>query len=73
MSATRDTQSTDEFFKVDIAALVGIEDVEDILGEFSGITEWEELFVYSGEFRLVEPTRRTVFLETLVPGSKISL
>jgi hypothetical protein len=53
-TATRDAQSADEFLEVDVTALVAIEDVEDIIGEFSWITEREELFVYPAEFRLVE-------------------
>lgn len=53
-TATGDAQSADEFFEVDVTALVGIEDVEDILGEFSWITEREELFVDAAEFGLVE-------------------
>lgn len=53
-AATRDTQSADEFFKVDETALIGIENVENVLGEFSWITEREELLVYPAEFCLVE-------------------
>ena len=52
-TATGDAESADEFFEVDVTALVGIEDVEDILGEFSWITEREELFVDAAEFGLV--------------------
>jgi len=53
-----------------LSALVGIENVENIVCELSRIAEREELFVDATELGLVEMTRRTVFLEALVPEER---
>ena len=66
-SSTGDTERTNKLLEVDLAALVFIKDVENILSKFARIAKGEELFVYSAKFCLVEMTRWTVFLKTLVP------
>jgi hypothetical protein len=72
-SATRDTQSANEFSEINGAALIRIKDVEDLLGKLFWITEGEELFVYLGKLFLVEVACRAVVLEALVPLLEFSL
>jgi hypothetical protein len=55
-TATCDTQSADEFFEIDGLTTVGVEDLEDEVGEITWITKREELFVYLGKRDLVEVT-----------------
>lgn len=66
-TATGDAECTDKLFKIDLAALVGIEYIKDVVGKFSWISKGEELLVDATEFCFVEMTRGTVFLETFVP------
>lgn len=47
--------------------MVGIEDVEDVVGEGGWVTEGEELFVDFLKFRFSEIAGGTVFEEAFVP------
>ena len=68
-SATRgDAQGADKFLEVDCTVLVLVEDVEYIVGEFTGVTEGEELFVYPAKLSLVELSGGTVLEEALIPA-----
>ena len=59
-AATCDAKCTNKLFEVDGPILVLVEYIEDIVSEFSRISEWEELFVYPTEFYLVKLTSRAV-------------
>ena len=47
-------QGTNELLEVDMTILVLIEDVEDVVGKFARVAEWEELLVYPTELGLVQ-------------------
>lgn len=53
-ASARYAEGTDEFFKVYMAVLVLVEDVEDIVCEFAWVAEREELLVYPTELGLIE-------------------
>ncbi len=50
-SAAGDAERADELLEVDLAALVGVKDVEDVVCELAGVAEREELLVYPAETR----------------------
>ena len=70
--STCHAERADELLKVDLAALVGVKDVEDVVCELAGVAEGEELLVYPAELGLVEVARGAVLLEALVPGRRRS-
>jgi hypothetical protein len=62
-----DGECADELLEVDSAVLVLVEDVEDIIREFTWIAEGEELLIDPTEFGLIELAGGTVLQEALVP------
>lgn len=71
-ASTSDTECTNKLFKINLAALVFIKDVENIISKFGRIAKGKELFVYPAKFCLIEMTRWTVFLKTLVPVERLA-
>lgn len=71
-SAGGDAKGTDELLEVNLPAVIRIEDVEDVVCEFSGVAEREELLVYPAELFLVEMAGGAVLLEALVPVDEIA-
>lgn len=63
LAAARDAQGADELLEVDSAALVRVEDVEDVVGKGRGVAEREELRVDLLELALAEHARGAVFEE----------
>jgi hypothetical protein len=53
-SAGGDAEGADELLEVNLAAIIRIEDVEDVVRELSGVAEREELLVYPTELFLVQ-------------------
>lgn len=51
-----------------MAVLVLIEDIEDVIGKFSWISEGEELLVYPTELGLVELSAGAILQESFVPN-----
>jgi hypothetical protein len=49
-----------KLLEVDGTITILIKDVEDVVGELSRITEWEELLVYPTKFSFVELTWWTI-------------
>jgi len=52
-TSTGDTEGANKLLKIDCTILVLIEDIEDIVSEFTRIPKREELLVYSTKFDLV--------------------
>ena len=69
---TGDAECTNKLLEIDLAALVFIKDVENILSKLPRIAEGEKLFVYPTKLCLIEMARRTVFLKTLVPVERLA-
>ena len=62
-----DWKGTYEFLEINSSILILIKYVEDIVCEFSRVTEWEELFIDFSELCFVQLAGWTVFEESLVP------
>jgi len=62
-----DAECTNKLLEIDVAALVFIKDVENILSKLPRIAKGEKLFVYPTKLCLVQMTRWTVLFKTLVP------
>lgn len=71
-SARGDADGADELLKVNLAAAIHIEDVKDVVREFSGVAQREEQLVYPSEFFLVQMARRKVLHEALVPVYQVA-
>lgn len=63
LAPRRDGQRADELLKVDDAAVVGVEDAEDVVGKGRGVAKGEELAVDLLELLLGERARRAVLQE----------
>ena len=63
LAARGDGEGADELLEVDAAGLVGVEDVEDVVGEGGGVAEGEELLVDFLELGFGEHARGAVFEE----------
>lgn len=64
LAPRRDGQRADELLKVDDAAVVGVEDAEDVVGKGRGVAKGEELAVDLLELLLGERAGRAVLEET---------
>jgi hypothetical protein len=72
--ARGDGQGADEFFKVDAAGFVGVEDVKDVVGEAGGVAKGEELLVDFLEFGFGEGAVGAVLEEAcclIFPSSSV--